>query len=82
MDIKKILFYVVIVLVIYSLYKWLFRDPASSNLLDMGSAKEETIIKSEKIKKLGPFILNSCTKPQGGKFYTFSQIGKMSMIRC
>ena len=50
MDIKKILFYVVIVLVIYSLYKWLFRDPASSNLLDMGSAKEETIIKSEKIK--------------------------------
>jgi len=50
MDIKKILFYVVIFLVIYSLYKWLFRDPASSNLLDMGSAKEETIIKSEKIK--------------------------------
>jgi hypothetical protein len=50
MDIKKILFYVVIVLIIYSLYKWLFRDPASSNLLDMGSGKEEKIIKSEKLK--------------------------------
>jgi len=50
MDIKKILFYVVIVLVIYSLYKWLFRDATTSNLLDMGDAKTETIIKSENIK--------------------------------
>ena len=49
MDIKKILFYVVIVLIIYSLYKWLFRDPATSSFLDMGDAKTEKIIKSENI---------------------------------
>ena len=40
MDFKKILFYVVILIVLYSLYKWLFRDAQTLNILDMGSAKE------------------------------------------
>jgi len=50
MDIKKILFYVVIFLVIFSLYKWLFRDSETSNLLDLGSAEEHKIVKHENIR--------------------------------
>lgn len=40
MDFKKILFYVVLFIVLFSLYRWLFRDQQTLNILDMGSAKE------------------------------------------
>ena len=40
MDFKKIFFYVFIIIVIFSLYKWLFRDSTTVNILDMQSAKK------------------------------------------
>ena len=49
MDIKKILFYVFIFIVIVSLYKWLFRDSTTTNLVDMQDAKKKTIIPQTKL---------------------------------
>ena len=50
MDIKKVLMYVVIVILVYLLYKWLFRDPTSSNLLDSGDGTQQKIVKAKDIK--------------------------------
>jgi len=50
MDIKKIIFYVVIIIVVFSLYKWLFRDGTTTNVLDMASGKKEKIVPVEDMK--------------------------------
>ena len=49
MDIKKVLFYVVIFIVLFSLYKWLFRDSTTSNLVDMQDASTYKLIKATEL---------------------------------
>jgi hypothetical protein len=49
MDIKKILFYVVIFILIITIYKWLFRDSTTTNLIDMQDASTLTTIPQTKL---------------------------------
>tara|TARA_B100000795_G_C22806835_1_gene445631 strand:+ start:8328 stop:9029 length:702 start_codon:yes stop_codon:yes gene_type:complete len=49
MDIKKVIFYVLIFIVLFSLYKWLFRDSTTTNLVDMQDATTHTIIPQTKL---------------------------------
>jgi len=54
MDLKKILFYVVIFIVLFALYRWLFRDQQTLNIMDMGSAKDSL---TKKLKSGGASTL-------------------------